>query len=201
MSEVSVMLPLFPLNTVLFPGCTLDLQLFEPRYLDMLTRCLKQGSGFGVVGLLAGQEVGAAATHCAELGCEALIRDWEKLPNGLLGIRVEGGRRFRVGATQVQADQLLLAEVQWLAPGEDLPLAIEQADLIALLATLAEHPLVAGLGLDGTVSGQQALANQLAYLLPFSLEQKLALLALPQPTEQLALIQSLLDRLQGEMLA
>ena len=68
------MLPLFPLNTVLFPGCTLDLQLFEPRYLDMLTRCLKQGSGFGVVGLLAGQEVGAAATHCAELGCEALIR-------------------------------------------------------------------------------------------------------------------------------
>ena len=61
--------------------------------------------------------------------------------------------------------------------------------------------LVAGLGLDGTVIGQQALANQLAYLLPFSLEQKLALLALPQPTEQLALIQSLLDRLQGEMLA
>jgi Lon protease-like protein len=95
----------------------------------------------------------------------------------------------------------LLADVQWLAHGEDLPLDIEQADLLALLATLAEHPLVAGLGLDGTVSGQQALANQLAYLLPFSLEQKLALLALPQPGEQLALIQSLLDRLQGEMLA
>ena len=46
----------------------------------MLNRSLKQGSGFGVVGLLAGQEVGAAATHCAELGCEALIRDWENCP-------------------------------------------------------------------------------------------------------------------------
>lgn len=196
MSEAPVMLPLFPLNTVLFPGCTLDLQLFEPRYLDMLTRCLKQGSGFGVVALLAGREVGVAASHCAELGCEALIRDWQKLPNGLLGIRVEGGRRFRVGASQVQADQLLLAEVQWLAPGDDLPLAREQADLVALLATLAEHPLVAGLGLDGRVSGQQALANQLAYLLPFTLQQKLALLALAQPGEQLALIQRLLERLQ-----
>ena len=201
MSEVSVLLPLFPLNTVLFPGCTLDLQLFESRYLDMLTRCLKQGSGFGVVSLLDGHEVGTAATQHAELGCEALIRDWEQLPNGLLGIRVEGARRFRVGATQVQADQLLLAEVQWLAPGQDLPLDLKQADLLALLATLAEHPLVAGLGLDGVVSGQQALANQLAYLLPFTLEQKLALLALEQPTEQLALIQTLLDRLQGEMLA
>ncbi len=201
MSEVSVLLPLFPLNTVLFPGCTLDLQLFEPRYLDMLTRCLKQGSGFGVVSLLDGHEVGTAATQHAELGCEALIRDWEQLPNGLLGIRVEGARRFRVGATQVQADQLLLAEVQWLAPGQDLPLDLKQADLLALLATLAEHPLVAGLGLDGVVSGQQALANQLAYLLPFTLEQKLALLALEPPTEQLALIQTLLDRLQGEMLA
>ena len=196
MNQAPVMLPLFPLNTVLFPGCTLDLQLFEPRYLDMLARCLKQGRGFGVVALLAGREVGAAASHCAELGCEALIRDWQKLPNGLLGIRVEGGRRFRVGASQVQADQLLLAEVQWLAPGDDLPLAREQADLVALLATLAEHPLVAGLGLDGRVSGQQALANQLAYLLPFTLQQKLALLALAQPGEQLALIQRLLERLQ-----
>ena len=91
--------------------------------------------------------------------------------------------------------------MQWLAPGQDLPLDLKQADLLALLATLAEHPLVAGLGLDAVVSGQQALANQLAYLLPFTLEQKLALLALEPPTEQLALIQTLLDRLQGEMLA
>ena len=41
-------LPLFPLNTVLFPGCILDLQIFEARYLDMIGRCMKQGGGFGV---------------------------------------------------------------------------------------------------------------------------------------------------------
>ena len=195
------MLPLFPLNTVLFPGCTLDLQLFEPRYLDMLTRCLKQGSGFGVVGLLAGQEVGAAATHCAELGCEALIRDWEKLPNGLLGIRVEGGRRFRVGATQVQADQLLLAEVQWLDEGEDRPLLAEHVDLAALLLALAEHPMVAALGMGGVVEGQQALAHQLAYLLPLSQEQKLQLLEEADAAQRLARIQTFLSALQGELIA
>jgi len=42
-------LALFPLNTVLFPGCTLDLQLFEARYLDMISRCMKKGESFGVV--------------------------------------------------------------------------------------------------------------------------------------------------------
>ena len=59
-------LPLFPLNTVLFPGCILDLQIFEARYLDMIGRCMKQGGGFGVVCILDGEEVGIApAGLCA----------------------------------------------------------------------------------------------------------------------------------------
>ncbi len=59
-------LPLFPLNTVLFPGCILDLQIFEARYLDMIGRCMKQGGGFGVVCILEAKEVGIApAGLCA----------------------------------------------------------------------------------------------------------------------------------------
>ena len=80
-------LPLFPLDTVLFPGCTLDLQIFEARYLDMVSSCLKAGHGFGVVRLIEGSEVGLAASEYASTGCEALIRDWQQRPNGLLGIR------------------------------------------------------------------------------------------------------------------
>ncbi|MGH8352568.1 MAG: LON peptidase substrate-binding domain-containing protein [Pseudomonas sp.] len=194
-------LPLFPLNTVLFPGCTLDLQIFEARYLDMLGRCLKQGEGFGVVCIVEGEESGAAASRFAAVGCEALIRDWQQLPNSLLGIRVEGGRRFRVKQAEVQRDQLTLAEVEWLSEAEERPLAAEHADLAALLNALAEHPLVAALGMGGVVAGQQALANQLAYLLPFAPEQKLELLALGEPQRRLEHIQKLLDRLQGEMTA
>ena len=106
-----------------------------------------------------------------------------------------------MGEVSVQADQLTLAEVSWLDEAEDAPLLAEHADLAALLSALAEHPLVAGLSMGGVVAGQQALANQLAYLLPFSIEQKLQLLQLDAPLQRLELIQYLLDRMQGEMTA
>lgn len=193
--------PLFPLNTVLFPGCMLDLQLFEARYLDMLGRCLKQGEGFGVVCIIEGEETGEAASRFAAIGCEALIRDWQQRPNGLLGIRVEGGRRFRVNRATVQPDQLTLAEVDWLNDTPDRPLLGEHADLAALLTVLVEHPMVEALGMSGTVTGQQALANQLAYLLPFTPAQKLQLLLLNDPAQRLDYIQELLDDFQSEMTA
>jgi len=253
--------PLFPLDTVLFPGCVLDLQIFEARYLDMLTACMKRGEGFGVVGLVEGREVGVAAERFAEIGCEALIRDWQQQPNGLLGLRVEGGRRFKVVRSQVQRDQLTLAEVEWLdAPSDAIeasdisdasaagdsrhvddfadadatrnagetgatrnadnvsvdsrasvsaqsgaasvtgpqPLLEEHADLVALLSALAEHPMVAALGMPQAPLNQQVLANQLAYLLPFTSAQKVAVLKLNDPLQRLAQIQILLDQLQSE---
>lgn len=193
--------PLFPLDTVLFPSCVLDLQIFEARYLDMVSACMRRGEGFGVVAILEGREVGEAASRFSALGCEAVIRDFQQRSNGLLGIRVEGVRRLRVGAVAVRPDQLTLAEVDWLEECEDAPLLAEHADLAALLGALAEHPMVAALGMGGVVGGQQALANQLAYLLPFSTEQKLQVLAEDQPLQRLQLIQSFLDRLQGEMTA
>ncbi len=192
-------LALFPLNTVLFPGCTLDLQLFEARYLDMISRCLKKGESFGVVCILEGQEVGMAPDGYALIGCEALIRDFKQQDNGLLGIRVEGGRRFRVRDAGVQKDQLLIADVQWLEEWPDQALEEEDADLLALLQALAEHPMVASLDMDAHADGQQALSNQLAYLLPFTEADKIDLLQLDDPQQRLDAIQMLLDELQGEL--
>ncbi|WP_166360478.1 LON peptidase substrate-binding domain-containing protein [Pseudomonas akapageensis] len=194
-------LPLFPLNTVLFPGCILDLQIFEARYLDMIGRCMKQGAGFGVVCILEGEEVGLAPEGYALVGCEALIRDFQQQSNGLLGIRVEGGRRFRVLNTEVQRDQLLMAEVEWLPDVPETPLQEEDADLVALLYALAEHPMVASLSMGTDAAGQQSLANQLAYLLPFTELDKIDLLALDDPQQRLDAIQALLDDLQGELFA
>ena len=192
-------LALFPLSTVLFPGCRLDLQLFEARYLDMLGRCLKQGCGFGVVGIFQGQEAGRPADQFAQVGCEALIRDWQQRPNGLLGIRVEGGRRFRVLSSWVQADQLTCADVEWLDETPDQPVQDQYADLAALLQALAEHPLVNNLGMHGHTDSQQVLANQLAYLLPFSVQDKARLLETTEPGKRLERIQALIDTLQGEI--
>ncbi len=191
-------LPLFPLDTVLFPGCTLDLQIFEARYLDMVSSCMKAGHGFGVVRILEGSEVGMAASEYALTGCEALIRDWQQRPNGLLGIRVEGGRRFDVRSAEVQRDQLVVAEVNWRAEADDLPLGDEHADLAVLLEALAQHPLVETLGMGHPAQGQRSLAYQLAYLLPFRPYQKLDLLQLDDPALQLQCIQRWLEQLQNE---
>ncbi|QXI29240.1 LON peptidase substrate-binding domain-containing protein [Pseudomonas vanderleydeniana] len=194
-------LALFPLNTVLFPGCTLDLQIFEARYLDMISRCMKQGGGFGVVCILEGEEVGPAPQGFARIGCEALIRDFQQQDNGLLGIRVEGGRRFRVLGSEQQKDQLTVAEVEWLDEAPEQPLQDEDEDLVALLKALAEHPMVAALNMGVEACGQQSLANQLAYLLPFSDLDKIDLLELDDPQQRLDAIQELLDELQGELFA
>jgi hypothetical protein len=177
------------------------LQLFEARYLDMVSRVMKQGEGFGVVCILDGEEVGQAPEGYALVGCEALVRDFQQQDNGLLGIRVQGGRRFRVVSTQVQRDQLILADVEWLDELPERPLQEADADLLALLAALAEHPMVAALNMGVTASGQQSLANQLAYLLPFTEEDKVELLELSDAQERLDAIQDLLDEMQGELQA
>ncbi|VVM50421.1 LON peptidase substrate-binding domain-containing protein [Pseudomonas fluorescens] len=194
-------LPLFPLNTVLFPGCILDLQIFEARYLDMISRCMKQGGGFGVVCILDGKEVGIAPAGYALVGCEARITDFKQQDNGLLGIRVQGGRRFHVLRTEVQRDQLTVAEVEWLEDEPEQPLQDEDADLVALLKALAEHPMVEALNMGTEATGQQSLANQLAYLLPFAEVDKIDLLQLDDPQQRLDAIQALLDELQGELFA
>jgi len=194
-------LPLFPLNTVLFPGCLLDLQIFEARYLDMIGRCMKQGTGFGVVCIVEGEQVGKAPPVVASIGCEAVIRDFVQQDNGLLGIRVEGVRRFELSQTEVQKDQLLVGEVHWLAEQADSPLAEQDEDLLALLVALGEHPMVEALDMPRDIDGRQALANQLAYLLPFMEEDKLDLLAIDSPAQRLEEIQKLLERIQGELFA
>lgn len=194
-------LPLFPLNAVLFPGCVLDLQIFEARYLDMIGRCMKQGEGFGVVCITEGSEVGDIPEGFSQIGCEALMTDFQQQDNGLLGIRVVGGRRFRVIDAQTQRDNLLVAQVQWLEDPQERPLQEEDDDLVALLAALAEHPMVAALNMGLTASGQQSLANQLAYLLPFAEEDKIELLEIDDAEERLDAIQDLLDEMQGDMQA
>ena len=194
-------LALFPLNTVLFPGCVLDLQIFEARYLDMISRCMKKGEGFGVVCILEGDEVGLAPEGYALIGCEARITDFQQQDNGLLGIRVQGGQRFRVLRSEVQRDQLLVADVEWLEDEPEQPLQDEDDDLVALLKALAEHPMVVALNMGTEANGQQSLANQLAYLLPFSELDKIDLLQLDDPQQRLDAIQALLDELQGELFA
>lgn len=190
-------LPLFPLHCVLFPGTVLDLQIFEARYLDMISHCMRRGEGFGVVCIQSGKEVGQAA-NVLRVGCEALIKDFQQRPNGLLGIRIEGGRRFRFRHSQVLPSQLRLAQVDWLEADPYLPLDERHGDLQTLLSVLVQHPLVTALGMDAAAASQGELVNRLSYLLPLSMEQKVELLALDDVGQRLERLRALVGWLQAD---
>ncbi len=114
----SVTMPLFPLHAVLFPEGRLPLRIFEVRYIDMVRRCLRTGSPFGVVLIQAGSEVeqeGSMETCFHPVGTEARIVDSNIHPDGLLGIEAQGSRRFEVVRHWQEGDGLFMAEVRWLA--------------------------------------------------------------------------------------
>jgi Lon protease-like protein len=88
-------LPLFLLNTVLFPGMALPLHIFEPRYREMIARCLTHRELFGVVLINTGAEVGGPAEPHS-VGTSASITRVERLPDGRMNIETVGQERFRV---------------------------------------------------------------------------------------------------------
>src|SRR5580698_5043320 len=116
----TVELPLFPLHAVLLPGGPLQLQVFEPRYLDMVGRCMRAGVPFGVVRLLAGSEAGAAR-DIAVIGTSARIIDFHTLSNGLLGLLCLGERVFRLASHHAQGDGLIIGMANWLPQRPSVP--------------------------------------------------------------------------------
>ena len=95
MSSALHELPLFPLNSVIFPGGALPLRLFEPRYLDMVKDCMRNEHGFGIALIKNGNELGQAA-KVYKTGTECRIADWETLPDGLLGITAYGETKIHI---------------------------------------------------------------------------------------------------------
>jgi Lon protease-like protein len=185
-------LPLFPLSSVLFPGGSLGLRIFEPRYLDLVKRCGRSGEGFGICLILEGSEAGAPAVPAA-LGTEAAIVDFAMTDDGLLGLTVQGRRRFHVERTRVRDDGLVLGDVRWLPDEVPTPLLAEHALLSTLLARILDK---AGIEHDGIGKGPLAdachVSWRLAEWLPLSSEERQWLLQLDDPHARL---QKLVERL------
>ena len=118
-------LPLFPLNTVLFPGMQLKLHIFEERYKLMINNCIEANEPFGVVLIKQGREaLGPIATPHA-VGCTAAISEVQRLPLGRLNITAVGQRRFRIRSID-RRQPFLLADVEFFLPVEDQPELIHQ---------------------------------------------------------------------------
>ncbi len=107
-------LPIFPLGLVLFPDAMLPLKIFEQRYLEMTKGCVRDDTAFGVCRIRHGQEVGAPAQH-EPIGCSARISQWDMPHPNLFHLLCTGERVFRVVDTKVEANGLIIGEVQWLS--------------------------------------------------------------------------------------
>jgi Lon protease-like protein len=130
--------PLFPLNTVLFPGGLLPLRIFEQRYMDMAKDCLREESFFGICLIREGAEVGAPATP-VDVGCLARIASWDMPQLGLLHITARGEQRFRIKSRTVQRDGLARGSIELLAQDSDGEIAQDCAVCVRLLERIIEE--------------------------------------------------------------
>lgn len=178
-------LPVFPLNALLLPDCKMPLQIFEKRYLDMVSHCMRTNTGFCVALLRPGserhevnrpkQKPAGTGLPFYPLGTEARIVDFGQRENGLLSITILGGQRLMLTDVR-QADDGL-----WMASAEPRP---EQADLnitdrgewTTLLTQLLEMTGLRTLGIDAGVQSSEQLMNYLIMLLPLPAEVKQDLL-------------------------
>jgi Lon protease-like protein len=181
--------PLFPLQTVLFPGGRLPLRLFEQRYLDMARACLREDAPFGVCLIREGAEVGAPAEPF-DVGCLARIGGWDMAQLGVLQIVALGGRRFRVLERRVQRDGLARARIELLAAETDVELPAD--DLCArILRRAIESGGESMIEPPARYESAAWVSARLAELLPLSLESKQRLLEMDVAHDRIEILRRL----------
>lgn len=182
--ESLALLPLFPLDLVLFPGTPLPLHIFEPRYKEMIGECLANHAPFGVVRAL---EQGIA-----EIGCTAeIVAVTKKYSDGRLDLVVEGRSRFEVLELN-QERSFLRAEIM---PIPDEPGVPAQADTERAIKLLREILTLAGAAQELPDPNQEALSYHLAGALPLDLDFKQSLLAMRSESQRMQSLASHLENI------
>jgi Lon protease-like protein len=186
-------LPIFPLNTVLYPGGLLPLKIFEQRYIGMTKVCLRDNSPFGVCRIREGMEVGSPAVPDL-VGCTATIAEWDMPHLGLFHLRARGGQAFRIVESKAQPDGLIRAHVELL---EDVPGTVA-ADALSLCRQVLEQ-IIPKLGVDNffpplEYDNPRWVSYRLAEVLPLAMEDKQALLEARDDGERVGRLRAFLRK-------
>ena len=195
-------LPLFPLQTVLFPGGVLPLRVFETRYVDMVRERMKRNAPFGVVAIQSGDEVGAAAEPWL-VGTLAHIVEWDMPELGVLLLETRGGERFRVIEKRVQPSQLIEARIALLPATETCSsddtltvcanvLRVVIDDLLEQAREQAGESFINPFPEPHQLSSAGWVANRWSEMLPITLEQKQALLEMTNDGDRLLKVEQYL---------
>lgn len=177
-------IPIFPLDTVLFPGGKLPLRIFEARYVDMTKACIGDDGVFGVCQIIEGRESGKPAVP-ALIGCTARISSWDVPSPGLFSLVTTGEQVFRMHERRVMPDGLIRAQVELLAPAPKQGLAEVHGTLAAMLKEIIQR-----FGRDWFHAPERFddaywIACRLAEFLPMQPQEKVQLLECSDPQAML----------------
>ena len=187
--------PIFPLQTVLYPGALLPLKIFEVRYMDMARACLKDGRPFGICLIKEGLEVGLPAIP-EPVGCLARIAECDMEELGILKVKAEGVERFRIVSSEVSKAGLIVGEIEKYEPES---LAGDVAGLAECVEFLRK--VIAGIGAQrfaGPFEFGDAswVGFRLAEILPLRTDVKQKLLELTDPGLRVAVLHRFLRQQQ-----
>ncbi|TVP57731.1 MAG: peptidase S16 [Halomonadaceae bacterium] len=179
---------LFPLGSIVLPGGRLPLQLFERRYLDMLSRCMREEEGFVILLMQERQPDTQADVRFHSVGTLVKVVDFSPLSNGLLGITVAGDRKVQVLRHWQETTGLHWGELEELPPEEWAATPAHYIELENVLRALVQHPAVQSLEMTIDYQDARDLGWRLTELLPLESEQKQRLVACTDPLQRLAQI-------------
>lgn len=189
---------LFPLNAVLCPGGRLPLRIFEARYLDMITRCLREGEGFVVV-LMKPDTNETVENPFYKKGTMAKIVDFDSGDDGLLNITVEGIESAAIKSAHRDNTGLWVGDIEFEGEAEvsyeAVPIPNQFEELAQILKALVRHPSVSDLNLSIDFDDSRQVGLRLTELLPLDNTQKQYLFELDDPIFRLEKISDQLSTL------
>lgn len=190
-SVQNTVLPIFPLQRVVFPESVLRLQIFEKRYLDMIASQLSNDEGFGVCLIKKGNETGIPAVPC-QYGTYVEIVDFDQKDDGILLITCLGRQRFRINSSSHLPDNLISANVSFLENLEQKAIGDSQGELIDLLNDLTKHPQVEILDSPERWQHMDFIVERLTEFLPVDERQKQTILEESDLNTRIAILYQML---------
>ena len=186
--------PLFPLNTVLFPGGPLPLRIFEPRYIDMVKTCVRDDAPFGVLLIREGGETGLAETH--HIGTLARIRDWYQGSDGLLGVTAVGEQRFRLVSSKRLHNGLNVGDIELLPAEPFVPMPAEDRPMCEILSSVLDDLGLLYESLERRLDDASWVTSRFVEILPIDLEHKQRCLETSSAEDRLEIVRALLETIR-----
>ena len=186
-------LPIFPLRTILFPDSKLPLRIFEPRYIDMVSRCMREDSEFGII--LSRESTDPKMFETYDTGTLAKIIDWDQGEDGLLGITTIGTQKFRLKGLNKQEDGLNIGAIERIEREGDYKPTKEFKHLVELLQAILDDINIYGDD-DKNFDSAAWISYRFAEILPLRIEDKQKCLEIDDPIIRLNFLEPLIKMIR-----